>query len=376
MPTYVWRFKDRAGNCALKEVTSDTVEESKSLLVAEGCTEFELMTDDVMSAATSGMAKDVTLFDQKIKITETDKLKSRNKKPATFLRAIWEGAMQSKGFVLVALAVGAWQAYRHSTAGVVFAGIGLMAWLAFILVVSLPSIYYARLHKASDWNRWDEMLELVERLKAIGKFHFIKVPGPELGRMRAIALAGKGQLDQALREYAAFENQPGCPRWLYMAYVASLYDVAKQYDRGVEWTQKAIQEKNNPVLYLDLANRYARYKRDATQARAALTEAEKGTIPQPIKSGHHRCRGVVAYVEGDYAAAKKELETALEILAGVPHQPFRDGNMAIARGYLACALARLGDQGGARENYRAARDYLIATHANDLLGESRQLSLN
>ncbi len=374
MPTYVWIAKNSLGNSVTREVTTDTVEESREVLLAEGCTDLSLMTDDIMAAASSGMPNTITLFDEEIKITEADKLKHRNKKPATFLRVLWDGMWQSKQLLFGILVLGAWQAYRGSTLGLVLTGVGLLAWLAFILVVSLPSIYYDRLHRAADWHRWDEVLDAVEALEKIGQFHFIKVPAPELGRYRAKALAARGHLNEALAGYAQFENQPGCPRWLYLAFVASLHDLAKQYDLGLGYTLKAIQEKNNPVLFLDLANRYARRKKDAVRARAALVEAEKGIIPDVVKAGHLRYRGIVAYVEGDYAGAKKELESSLEVMEQNRNQPYRDGSINIARAYLCCVLARLGDTEGARSNLAAARDYLAATGETELLQECKQMA--
>jgi len=375
MPTYVWKGKDRYKLPIVREINANTVEESKAILQADGCTDLALMSDDIMAAATEGMADDVKFFGEKLHVSETDKVKFQGQKSPTFLTAIWEGAqLTGVRLPLIVAAVAAWQIYRGNMLGLGLVGLGLLAWFAFLVTMYLPGIYYGRLHKAADWHRWDEVRDLVEKLKQVGKFHIIKVPAPELGRYRAKVLTARGQLDEALAEYAQYEDKPGCPRWLYLAFVAGIYDLAKQHDKAIEWNWKSIHEKNNPVMHLDLASRYARYKGDAVKARAALVEAEKGTIPDALKAGHLRIRGIVAYVEGNHAEAKQDLEASLTILAGNPNQPFRDGSINIARAYLCLVLDRLGDREGAKQNFMAARDYLVATGEAELLEQCRTVT--
>jgi tetratricopeptide (TPR) repeat protein len=373
MPTYVWKGKDRYQLPIVREINANTVEESKAILQADGCTDLALMSDDIMAAATAGMADDVKFFGKKLQVSETDKVKFHGQKSPTFLSAIWEGVrLTGVRWLLIVAAIAALQIYRGSVLGLGLVGLGLLAWFAFLVTMYLPGIYYGRLHKAADWHRWDEVWDLVEKLKQVGKFHIIKVPAPELGRFRAKVLAARGRLDEALAEYAQYEDKPGCPRWLYLAFVAGLYNLAKQYDNAIEWNWKSIHEKSNPAMYLDLANRYARHKGDAFKALAALAEAEKGIIPDALKAGHLRIRGIVAYVEGNHAEAKKDLEASLTVLAGNPNQPFRDGSLGIARAYLCLVLDRLGDREGAKQNFLAARDYLVATDEPELLEQCQR----
>jgi tetratricopeptide (TPR) repeat protein len=243
----------------------------------------------------------------------------------------------------------------------------LVAWLAFLLVVGLPSIYYRRLHKAADWYRWTEVLSLVDTLDQIGKFHFIKLPPAELARFRAKALAGSGRLSEALAEYACFENQPGCPTWLYLAMVAGIYDTAKQHDKAVEFTLKSIRENPRPTIYIDLANRYARYQKNPSKAREALAEAEKSPLVDLALPFQHRCRGIVAFLEGDDSTARLELETSLRILQKAPNLPFRDGTISVTKAYLCRVLSRQGDQVAARKYLAEAKAYLVATGEDELL---------
>jgi tetratricopeptide (TPR) repeat protein len=188
-------------------------------------------------------------------------------------------------------------------------------------------------------------------------------------RYRAKALASQGHLPQALEEYSQSENQPGCPSWLYKAFVAGLYDNAKQHDKGLEWTWMAVRENPVSSLQLDLANRLLRYKRDTVKAREVIAIAEKSTMNEVAKPFYLRCLGILAYLEGDIATARKELEASLAIMLNTAQQPYRDGNISVARGYLCCVLARQGDMPAARKCFDQAKPYLVATGEDELLAE-------
>ena len=105
-----------------------------------------------------------------------------------------------------------------------------------------------------------------------------------------------GRLSEALAEYQQCEGRPDCPSWLYKLFVGSLYTTAKQYDKAIEYNLMSIAEKSTPTAYLDLANRYARYKKDPVMAREAMAEAEKSPIVdlarQTISNSRSGHRGV------------------------------------------------------------------------------------
>jgi hypothetical protein len=103
-----------------------------------------------------------------------------------------------------------------------------------------------------------------------------------------------------------------------------------------------------------------------------MTEADKSPMPEIAKSFRIRCLGVIAYLEGDYPAAKRDLETAISLVENVKWRPFKDGHLGIARGYLCCVLAKQGDLATAKNNFSLAKDYLIATKEDELLAACRQ----
>ena len=179
-------------------------------------------------------------------------------------------------------------------------------------------------------------------LQLIGRFSLVKVPATELTRNRAKALAGMGRLDEALAEYSQCQGRPDCPPWLYKLFVASLYTTARQHDKAIEYNLASIAAKPTSTAWADLANRYARYKSDAVKARSAMAEAEKSPLSDVAKPFCIRCQGIIAYLEGNYGAAKRDLQIAIELVEKAKGRPARDGHLSVARAYLCCVLAKQG----------------------------------
>lgn len=372
MTIYVWTAKNQFGHIVVREVAAESAEAAKTILLAQGYSEPVLKEDDIIAAARAGFPEKITVLGEEVKVSLDERIKGYDAPPATFWSSLKQGINESKLGCFILIAAAAFAGYRGNWTTVVLLMVALVAWLAFILCVCLPSIYYRKLHVASDWNRWNEMLSLVNTLRTIGRFSYIKVPESELIRNRAKALTGLGRLDEALAEYNQFEGRPDCPSWLHKLHVGSLYVTAKHYDKAIECNLLSIAEKPTSTAWADLANRYARYQRDPAKARAAMAEADKSPIPEFAKPFRIRCLGIIAYLEGDFASAKRELETAIDMVEKAKGRPFRDGHLAVARAYLGCVLAKQGDSAGKR-HFALAKEYLIATHEDELLAECRKL---
>ncbi len=372
MTIYVWTAKNQFGHIVVREVAAESAEAAKTILLAQGYSEPVLKEDDIIAAARPGFPEKITVLGEEVKVSLEERIKGYDAPPATFWSSLKQGINESKLGCFILIAAAAFAGYRGNWTTVVLLMVALVAWLAFILCVCLPSIYYRKLHVASDWNRWNEMLSLVNTLRTIGRFSYIKVPESELIRNRARALTGLGRLDEALAEYNQFEGRPDCPSWLHKLHVGSLYVTAKHFDKAIECNLLSIAEKPTSTAWADLANRYARYQRDPAKARAAMAEADKSPIPEFAKPFRIRCLGIIAYLEGDFASAKRELETAIDMVEKAKGRPFRDGHLAVARAYLGCVLAKQGDSAGKR-HFALAKEYLIATHEDELLAECRKL---
>lgn len=373
MTNYVWTARDPSGSSVVKEIAAESAAEAESLLRASGYTDLVLKEDDVIAAVAAGFSERPTFFGEEIKVTAAGRLKHRDKTSTNFFSAILTGINRSKVFCLIIVGLAVFAGLGGHWVSVGILAIGLLAWLSFIVCLMSPLVYYQKLLKASDWERWDEVLSLVETLRKVRKFSVVGVPETELIRNRAKAIAGQGRLHEALTEYKQCEGRPDCPSWLYKLFVAMLYAVAKDYDKSIEYRLQSIAEKPGTIAWLDLGYLYARRKRDPVKAREAVAEADKSPLPDLAKPSRIRCLGIIAYLEGDYAAARSNLETSIALVDKAKGRPFRDGHLSIARAYLCCVLAKQGDLAGAKRCFALAKEYLIATKEDELLAECRQL---
>lgn len=369
---YTWSGRDKSGQRVIREIQADTSQQAKDILVAEGYSDLELKEDEVASVARAGFRNDNTFLGEPINVTAEDRLKHRDSPTLTLWDVLKNNIGTNLVWLLIITAFAALQIYQKHYFSLVLLALGVCLFLAFLLFMGLPSVYYKKLILAVDWERWDEVLSLVDKLTTIGRFSFVKIPFSELTRHRAKALVGKGRLQDGLAEYSKCEGRPDCPPWLYKLFVAGLYNIAKQYDKAIEFNLMAIQEKSSSTAWADLAYRYARYKRDPARAREAEAEADKTPSSDVAKPFRARCRGVIAYLEGDYATARSELENAIQMTVNVKWRPFKDGHLAISRAYLCCVLAKQGDLPAAKENLDLARKYLEATKENELIAECRR----
>lgn len=371
MTNYVWKAKDRWGRKVVREVWAKSAGEAKEVLLAEGCTDVELFQDEIMAAAANQFDRNATVLGEPIEVTAEERIRQHSKPQLTLWRALWEGAWESKGWIIFGLGLAGYLAYRHNYISAAMAVAGVIAWMLFIVGVSLPAIYYNKLNRAVDWNRWDEVLNLVNKLEANRKINFIKIPEVELARNRAKALAGLGRIEEALAGYQKYENAPGCPSWLHKAFVAGIYDTAKQYDKAIEYNLLSMAEKENAAMHVDLAYRYAKYKRDVGAAREALNEAEKAVLAEHAKPYLLRTRGLVCYLEGKYSEARGAFEAAIEYMERTRNQAFREGNISVTKAHLSCVLAKQGELDLAKKHFAEAKGYLNATDEKDILDECR-----
>ncbi len=375
MSNYVWTAVDKSGNKVVREIEASTADEAKYILMAQGYTDLELKEDDVMAAVSVGFDTRPKMFGEEIRVTAQGRLKHRDDPTATFWDVLRKGLGQTLTGCLVVAVLFVYNLVlgHYITALLLF--VGMLAWVAFLLVLGLPSVYYRKLIQAVDWCQWNEVLSLIRMLKAIERINFIKVSVTELTRNRAKALVGLGDLEAGLEEFKQCQGRPDCPDWLYYLFVAGLYGTAKQHNKAIEYNLISIGQKPTSTAYLDLANRYARYQRDPVKARAAMVELEKEPIVDIARPFHIRCRGIIAYLEGNCAAARRDLEAAIQLVEAAKHRPFRDGHLSVARAYLSCVLARQGDLAAAKKSFALAREYLVATREDELLAECRNLSV-
>jgi tetratricopeptide (TPR) repeat protein len=278
-----------------------------------------------------------------------------------------EGFAKDTPFFLIVGGALAFCIYRQLLTGSIICLVLLVGWPAFKISLGLPLILFKRLTDARDWKRDEEVFRLVNQIRSINRYHFVKTPEAELIRAEANALARQGRLADAIKLHSTTENQPGVAPWLYKAYLAAIYDSAGDHEPAIRLTEEAIAIRPDPVLYIDYANRLARYRNDAPSARAALEHVDMGLVVEVIKPSVARLRGIIAWLERDYEAARRELETAITGMEKTRHIPFRTGNISVAKGYLCCVQSKLGNTEAARKSWHEAKSYLVATKETDLI---------
>ena len=373
MPSFTWTAKNKSGEIVIKEIEAETASAAQAVLLARGYSDLVLKEDDVMAVARSGFSKPKDSQGNEIKPTASARLHHMAYPTVTFWDVLRKGIKSDPSVLGLVVLVAAYEFYRGKAPLALLTLACLLGWFFYLIWRGLPSIYYRKLIGAADWSRWGEVLSLVATLDRLGRMGLTKVPSSELTRYRAKAFAGTGQLDKALAEYQQCEGQPDCPTWLYKLFVGSLYTGAKRYDQGIEYNLLSLQEKATPTAWADLAYRYARYKRDAVKARHAMAEANKSPTTELAKPFYLRCLGVIGYLEGNFTAARQDLEQAIQLVENVKWRPYKDGHLAISRAYLCCVLAKLGDFSGAKSCLALATKYLVATKEEELLAECRKL---
>ena len=294
MPTYAWTAKDKSGAPVFREIEAASVQESRDALLDEGCTNLALQEEDVLSEVNIAMGDRAEFLGEEIRVTARDRVQVRSQPPITITSIVLQGLVQERGFFIIVSLALALSLYRHSVIASIIWAVLLIAWPLVRIGIGLPSILFRRLAIAADWNRLDEMLQLVNQLRFVGRYHFIKVPEIELIRFEAKALAGQGRLSEAVTLYRRVENQPGAPTWLFKAHLAGIYDKAGDHETALKLTQEAITEKPDVSLFLDLSNRLARYYADAPGARSALERVDMDLVVDLLKPYTNRCRGIVA----------------------------------------------------------------------------------
>ncbi|MCE5341179.1 MAG: hypothetical protein LLF92_08660 [Planctomycetaceae bacterium] len=202
MANFVWTVKNKSGNTVVKEISAETIGESKAILEAEGYTDLHLQADEIVDFV---FQKSDTKFTPSL-------FKKYLKRPRTILGAFLRSIIQGWFIYLIGIST---TIINHQVNGkfpipIIILMIG---WPFFRTWISLPTLYYDKLNKAKDWHQWEKVLKIAHRLKLISKFNFVKFPPDVLKRVRAQALAGLGNLPLALEEYQ--QKDLKIPDWLY-----------------------------------------------------------------------------------------------------------------------------------------------------------------
>ena len=225
-----------------------------------------------------------------------------------------------------------------------------------------PSRKYARAMAYNAWGRWADMLAALPAVRPY-------LPAPQYAFHEAKALAGLGQVNEALETVRPFADDPKTPAWLYWGQMADVFNAAKLPDRAIECGERAVEHApDNVTVLIDLAMLLLRHRRDAARARPLLEQARQHAISDLIRPFLMMAEGILAVEEKRPDRARPILEESLKEAERFRHaSPLVGAAMDRIHAYLSIVCAALGDSLAAEEHFRLAEPRMRAFEANDLL---------
>lgn len=225
-----------------------------------------------------------------------------------------------------------------------------------------PDRKYARAMAFNAWGRWAEMYRALRPLRPY-------LPASQYAFHQAKALAGLGQLDDALETVRPFADDPKTPAWLYWGQLADVFSAAKLPDRVIECGEKAVESApDNVTVLIDLAMSLLRYRRDVERARLLIARTRDHAVSDVIRPFLTMCEGVLALESKRPSQARPILEESIE-----EAERFRNASPLVGaaidrmQAYLALTCAALGDHAAAEMHFKIAEPRMRAFNATDML---------
>ena len=374
MHRFLWSGKDAEGRERAERVEAENAQEAKRILTERGWTELQLLKDEI-----SDVVRKRRRMESEIKAPPPlpdDEAARLLHGRTTYFSEWWKTLLAVKGTIALLAALLALGIFRQRILTTAVSGGGLL--LVLFLFPALKFYYsrtkrnYAALNAAKVRGDWQEALVCVDRLKRSGQSTRISVGEVELARNRALALAHLGRLEEALAEFAPFENWPNQPHWLYCSHLAGIYAAGKEYERSMEWRIKLVQEKPDMSTgWIDLASYLAHRMNRPAQAREALARAEKLEVTAMGKPHVSRCHGMILWRENRPAEAKEHLEKALVEFEPFARKPLVEGSILFTKAYLCAVQRRLGNSAEAGKLLKEVETYLTTHQEDELLAACR-----
>lgn len=373
MPTYLWTGKTPSGQEAVERVTADTPEAARKILEEHGWTDLRQHTTEIHNFAGQQVASS-TNPDYHPKLTPQQEL-AFIKGTAPGLWQNWlKSLRESITTIFILTACLAWAIYRQRTLFIVTSCVllGVVVFLFPVLHLwfSQTKNAFHKLHKARNWRRWDEVLKCLDQMQNAQRSTKIGIGEAEMARYRALALAGLGRVDEAVKGFNAAAEKSNMPRWLCHVHLATIYSVAKQYDQGLEMYRLALDEATDKsVVWIDMGIYLVERFHRVDEAKQLLAKAETAQLSELARNYLPNLRGKIAYHEKDYAAAEGHMR---QTLAGYEKQPptkhyIFEPAILICKGYLAASCAAQGKKDEARKLFAVSGEYLSVVCLDELV---------
>ena len=377
MPTFILKGLNPKGRTRTTRVQAESGHEAIAALEAEGWTQLETLTDDVVASIEGSMPLD----DHAEIFTAGEMVTLRT---ATPLRAMFVSTLAAwrAGWFLpvigIVMLIGRLATGRSVFGAVDYVIALLLIFLAPILVIGVsllsPAVRTFRaIQDAKVEARWEDVLQLCKAnpFAALGEPRATV----ELTTCRAQALAGLGRRDAALEEIGKLEVDPRVERWIYLSRLSIVYDALREYDAKYEVLLEASEEAPDEAsVLLALVEVLACDLRKPAEARIALEALETHAISPDNRAAIAMMEGCIELEEGKFEAARTHFERSQpafdRIARGLPEAK---ALVHTNQTFLAIACARTGDHERARHLYAQARPFLEAHRVDDLIGRCREV---
>lgn len=379
MPKYLWSGKSASGAEVVDEVDAASATEARKVLEGRGWTDLHQHTTELSDFITSQIWASTHRTPDR-QPTPEERLQHYKGTAPGLWRNWVKNLNQSVGVILILGACIALGLFDRGRAGSQARTWFFVLLLAFILLL-FPVLWwwyrqtkrwFVRLHRAKTWHKWNEVLHCLDKLSNAQRTTKIGIGAYLMARYRAIALAGMGRLDQAMECFSAAAEQAKAPQWQVHTFQASIYSVAKQYDKAFDCYRLALEESTDKtVVCLDMGILLAERLNRPNEAKALLAQAENLQLSEREREYVPFLRGMIAYRERDFVAMDKNIREFFSRFEKKPSSKAHiyEASLLKCKGYLAVSSAAMGRKDEARKYYEQSKQYVALLGLNDLTAD-------
>jgi len=365
--TYLWRARDRHRNATVQRIEASSAAEARKQLEADGFTELRLQAEEFVAAAKASVEA-ASNPEYHVELTPEEEANQVSQPLPGFWSQWGKSLRESPWSTLFQVALLAWGIHRGNW---ILIGLPLFFLLLFPVLhfwFGMPLRVYDRINRAKVWSRWPEVLSLCDRMTRVQRWVRMGPGRQEILRCRCQALAGMGRLEEAVQEYSTFEGSPHLAHWMYLSFLAGIYEVAWDREKSLALRQAAAEERpDNMSVWIDLAMHQAHRMADAPAARAALQRVDPALVVELGRPYLHLVEGMIRSREEDHAGALEQAERAMEGFGPFSHFPLVQSVALITRSYLCLESASLGQRDRAAQLRREVTRYLENARETELL---------
>ncbi len=342
MTSFLYSARNRSGKPITDRVPAQSLIDARSSLEQLGFTDIKFHTDEAaekLNAALRVQMGDDTGLDEQL----TPGMEKESRDFVGFWRSIWFGIKANWTPWLVLLLWNGITLYKgppYRRLGWTGFILGIL-FLAFFVLMQVPSIAFNNLLEASVWCRNNSVRRSIRILRAFRRCTGLGVPAIELDCRLAVVMAREGDLAGAIALYGKHENNP-LGRAYFLSRQGDIFEAAKD-DRGcVECHRKAFEASGGSELNprIDYALALVRNLRNAEAADQLMKEVSEEGLAEMPKAFVFWIRGLIALERNQFPLAEKYFRDTLALQRAAASNPIAFGIIMEVKATLCIAVAR------------------------------------